>query len=202
MLTMEESQESISSPSTVSSNHQSPQSLTYPKIVLQENINMVLILSKILLNILSQNKNLPNYFGKIKENKDFHFTIMKQPSISLFDYLKRILTFIKLDFSTLIIAMIYIDRICKEKVFLNEFNIHRILVIAIYIAYTYNEDQTFDNDYLSLVSGINKEEMVTLEEDFLELIEFKLFVKEQLYEQYKERVLNDYFNDNNYYLGY
>ena len=202
MLTMEESQESISSPSTVSSNHQSPQSLTYPKIVLQENINMVLILSKILLNILSQNKNLPNYFGKIKENKDFHFTIMKQPSISLFDYLKRILTFIKLDFSTLIIAMIYIDRICKEKVFLNEFNIHRILVIAIYIAYTYNEDQTFDNDYLSLVSGINKEEMVTLEEDFLELIEFKLFVKEQLYEQYKERVLNDFFNDNNYYLGY
>ena len=52
---------------------------------------------------------------------------------------------------------------------------------------------------LSLVSGINKEEMVTLEEDFLELIEFKLFVNDQLYEQYKDRVLNDYFNNNNYY---
>ena len=199
MLTMEESQESVSSPSTVSSNHQSPQSLIHPKIVLQDNINIVSILSKTLLKILSQNKGLHNYYIKIKENKDFHFTIMKQPSISLFDYLKRILTFIKFDFSTLIIAMIYIDRICKEKVFLNEFNIHRILVIAIYIAYTYNEDQTFDNDYLSLVSGINKEEMVTLEEDFLELIEFKLFVNDQLYEQYKDRVLNDFFNDNNYY---
>ena len=195
---MEESQESISSPSTVSSNNTSPQSLIHPKFSLEENINIVLLLSKSLLKILSQNKNLPNYYIKIKESKDFHFTIIKQPSISLFDYLKRILTFIKLDFSTLIIAMIYIDRICREKVFLNEFNIHRIMVIAVYIAYAYNEDQTFDNEYLSLVSGINKEEMVTLEEDFLELIEFKLFVNEQLYEQYKEHVLYDFFNDKNY----
>ena len=113
MLTMEESQESVSSPSTVSSNHQSPQSLIHPKIVLQDNINIFSILSKTLLKILSQNKGLPNYYIKIKQNKDFHFTIIKQPSISLFDYLKRILTFIIFDFSTLIIAMIYIDRICK-----------------------------------------------------------------------------------------
>ena len=90
--------------------------------------------------------------------------------------------------------MIYIDRVCKKKVFLNEFNIHRIMIIAIYIAYTYNEDIIYDNNYLSLVSGMSKNEIVTLEEDFLELIEFNLFVTDEIYEQYKNCVLNDYFS--------
>ena len=149
MLTVEELQENLSSPSTVSSNHGSPKSISQSKNSIQEKINIDLIFAKSLLKILAENKKSPDYYTKIKSNKDFHFTILIQPAIPLLDYLRRILYFLKLDFSTLIIAMIYIDRICQEKVFLNEFNIHRIMVIAIYIAYTYNEDKTYDNNYLS-----------------------------------------------------
>ena len=194
MLTVEDLQENFSSPSTVSSNHGSPKSLSLPKNGIQEPINIGLIFVKSLLKILSENKQSPDYYSKIKKSQDFHFTILIQPAIPLLDYLRRILNFLKLDFSTLIIALIYIDRICREKVFLNEFNIHRIMVIAIYIAYTYNEDKTYDNNYLSLVSGMNKNEMVTLEEDFLELIEFKLFVDDELYNQYKDCIFKEYFN--------
>ena len=194
MLTVEELQENLSSPSTVSSNHGSPKSISQSKNSIQEKINIDLIFAKSLLKILAENKKSPDYYTKIKSNKDFHFTILIQPAIPLLDYLRRILYFLKLDFSTLIIAMIYIDRICQEKVFLNEFNIHRIMVIAIYIAYTYNEDKTYDNNYLSLVSGMNKNEIVTLEEDFLELIEFKLFVSDVLYNKYKDCVLKEYYN--------
>ena len=194
MLTVEDLQENFSSPSTVSSNHGSPKSLSQPKNGIQEPINIGLIFVKSLLKILSENKQSPDYYSKIKKSQDFHFTILIQPAIPLLDYLRRILNFLKLDFSTLIIALIYIDRICREKVFLNEFNIHRIMIIAIYIAYTYNEDKTYDNNYLSLVSGMNKNEMVTLEEDFLELIEFKLFVDDELYNQYKDCIFKEYFN--------
>ena len=194
MLTVEDLQENFSSPSTVSSNHGSPKSLSQPKNGIQEPINIGLIFVKSLLKILSENKQSPDYYSKIKKSQDFHFTILIQPAIPLLDYLRRILNFLKLDFSTLIIALIYIDRICREKVFLNEFNIHRIMVIAIYIAYTYNEDKTYDNNYLSLVSGMNKNEMVILEEDFLELIEFKLFVDDELYNQYKDCIFKEYFN--------
>ena len=194
MLTVEDLQENFSSPSTVSSNHGSPKSLSLPKNGIQEPINIGLIFVKSLLKILSENKQSPDYYSKIKKSQDFHFTILIQPAIPLLDYLRRILNFLKLDFSTLIIALIYIDRICREKVFLNEYNIHRIMVIAIYIAYTYNEDKTYDNNYLSLVSGMNKNEIVTLEEDFLELIEFKLFVDDELYNQYKDCIFKEYFN--------
>ena len=186
MLTIDESQEKYSSPSTESSRNSSPQIIIKPKISIKESINIDIILVESLLQILFENKKSPDYFKKIKENKDLHFTLMIPPAISLLDYLKRILCFIKLDISTIIIAMIYIDRICKEKVFLNEYNIHRIMLIAIYMAYIYNEDRVFDNNYLALVSGLKKEEMVTLEEDFLDLIEFNLFVSEDTFEKYKK----------------
>ena len=194
MLTVDESQENFSSPSTVSSNQGSPKSILPSKASIPDNINIDFIFVKSLLKILSENKKLPDYYTRIKSNKDFHFTIFIKPAIPLLDYLRRILTFLKLDFSTLIIAMIYIDRICREKVFLNEFNVHRIMVISIYIAYIYNEDKTYDNNYLSLVSGMSKNEIVTLEEDFLELIEFKLFINDSLFNQYKDCVLRDYLN--------
>ena len=194
MLTVEESQENFSSPSTVSSYHGSPNSQLQTKNSIQNELNIDFIFAKSLLNILSVNKKSPYYYEKIKSNKDFHFTVLMQPGLSLLNYLRRILHFLKLDFSTLIIAMIYIDRICKEKVFLNEFNIHRIMIIAIYIAYSYNEDKTYDNNYLSLVSGMSKNEILTLEEDFLELIEFKLFVNDEVYHLYKEYIFKEFFN--------
>ena len=194
MLTVEESQENFSSPSTVSSYHGSPNSQLQTKNSIQNELNIDFIFAKSLLNILSVNKKSPDYYEKIKSNKDFHFTVLMQPGLSLLNYLRRILHFLKLDFSTLIIAMIYIDRICKEKVFLNEFNIHRIMIIAIYIAYSYNQDKTYDNNYLSLVSGMSKNEILTLEEDFLELIEFKLFVNDEVYHQYKEYIFKEFFN--------
>ena len=193
MLSSEETQENFSSPSTVSSYHESPNSKSQQKNSIRNELNIDFIFAKSLLNILSENKKFPDYYERIKANKDYHFTILMQPGLPLLDYLRRILHFLKLDFSTLIIAMIYIDRICKEKVFLNEFNIHRIMIIAIYMAYTYNEDKTYDNNYLSLVSGMSKDEIITLEEDFLELIEFKLFVNDEVYKQYKDYILREYF---------
>ena len=174
----EEVSATSSSPNTPKKKGKNPNSLipiNHPEI----------IFSKILLHILAENKKSKDYYKKIESNKDGHFTFKMVPSISLLDYLRRILKYLRIEFSTLIIAMIYIDRICKEKVFLNEYNVHRIMIIAIYIAYIYNEDCTFDIKYLSLVSGLNKNEVLLLEEEFLELIEFNLFVNEKTFGQYK-----------------
>ena len=65
------------------------------------------------------------------------------------------------------------------------------MLISIYMAYTYNEDCIYDNKYLALVSGLSKSEMILLEEDFLDLIEFKLYVSEGIYEQYKKYFFRD-----------
>ena len=183
-------EKSYSPSSTISSNYQSPIKIqtTKNKISIANN-QPDLVFAKILLHILSENKKSNDYFKKMNSNQDGHFTFKMKPNISLLDYLRRILKYLKIEYSTLIIAMIYIDRICKEKVFLNEYNIHRIMLISIYIAYTYNEDCIYDNKYLALVSGLSRGEMVLLEEDFLDLIDFKLFVSDEIFEQYKKYFL-------------
>ena len=187
-------EETNSPSSTISSDYQSPIKTKTKKNQIDVNIsnfNPDIVFVKTLLLILEKNKKSKDYFTKINLNKDGHLTFKMKPGISLLDYLRRILKFIKIEYSTLIIAMIYIDRICKEKVFLNEFNIHRIMLISIYMAYTYNEDCIYDNKYLALVSGLSKSEMVSLEEDFLNLIEFKLFVRDEIFEEYKKYFFRD-----------
>ena len=188
---MSSEQSTNSSYSNVSSDYQSPKN----DIPSKSNNSLLpsnpeVIYAETLQYILFRNKSSNNYYEKIVLNKDGHFTYKLIPPISLLNYLRRIIKFLNLEFSTLIISMIYIDRICKEKVYLNEFNIHRIMIIAIYVAYIYNEDCIHDNNYLALVSGIKKEEMVLLENEFLELIEFKLFVSNETYDEYKQ-----YFNE-------
>ena len=194
-------EEKSSPSSTISSNYQSPKNTNSSKNKLSKvniaNNHPDLIFAKILLHILSENKKSKDYHKKINSNQDGHFTFKMKPGISLLDYLRRIIKYLKIEYSTLIIAMIYIDRICKEKVFLNEYNIHRIMLISIYIAYTYNEDCTYDNKYLALVSGLSKTEMVALEEDFLDLIDFKLFVTEEIFEQYKKYFYRDLLDNTN-----
>ena len=191
-------EESNSPASTISSDCQSPvkAAKTKNKISIVNN-QPDLVFAKILLHILSENKKSNDYLKKINSNQDGHFTFKMKPGISLLSYLTRILKYLKIEYSTLIIAMIYIDRICKEKVFLNEFNIHRVMLISIYMAYTYNEDCIYDNKYLSLVSGLSKSEMLLLEEDFLDLIDFNLFVSEEIFEQYKKYFYRDILDDNN-----
>jgi len=190
--------ESTSPSSTRSSNYRSPDGTHSTK----NKVNIAKMhpdktFAKILLHILSENKKSKDYYKKINSNQDGHFTFKMKPGISLLDYLARILKYLKIEYSTLIIAMIYIDRICKEKVFLNEFNIHRVMLISIYMAYTYNEDCIYDNKYLALVSGLSKSEMLSLEEDFLDLIDFRLFVSEEIFEQYKKYFFRDILDNNN-----
>ena len=190
-MTNQVASSTYTSTSNISSNYQSPKNDSSKNNIISPSIQPDIIYAKILLHILSENKKSNDYFKKIESNEDGHFTYKVKPPITLFDYLRRIIKYLNLEISTLIISMIYIDRICKEKVFINEYNIHRIMLISIYIAYTYNEDCIHDNNYLALVSGISKKEMVLLENEFLELIDFRLFVSNDIFDEYKKYFFRD-----------
>ena len=156
---------------------------------LSQGLNPGIAYTNILLHILNENEKLPDYNERIEHSIDGHFKRDKKQQISLLDYLKRILKYINIETSTLIVSLIYIDRICKEKVFLNEFNIHRIMFISIIMAYLYNEDETEDEEDLAMIGGVSLEEMILLEHDFIDLIDFNFFVDDKIYEQYKSKFL-------------
>ena len=139
-------------------------------------------ISDTLTSIILNNKKNKN--GK-KDNSPFVHE--HAPKISIFDYLLRIQKYSNIENSTFIIALIYIDRICeKKKIILTKYNIHRILFTSILIATKYNEDIIYDNLFYSKIAGVTIKELLILENYFLNIIDFDLFVSEDIYQKYSE----------------
>ena len=141
--------------------------------------------------VLEENRKLQNYSDKIMSQKNLSFYSNYIPSISTKNYLFRIVNYTEIEDNTIIIALIYIDRICEiAKIMLNPYNIHKIIFTAILLAIKYNEDIIFNFEYYSKVAGISIKEMQILERDFSILIRFKFFVSKEYFEKYKKYIDN------------
>jgi hypothetical protein len=107
------------------------------------------------------------------------------PAISIKNFFERIVKYTKIENSTLILILVYIDRLCdKQKFRLNYFNIHKIIISTMIIAIKYNEDEYFDQNFYSKVGGITIKELQKLEHSILTLLNFDLFVNETLFNKY------------------
>ena len=142
---------------------------------------LIEIISSTLQTIIKDNKNQKN------SQKEFDkiFSHSRDPEISLYDYLSRIHQYSLINDSTLIISLIYIDRICKNKgVKLTKNNIHRILFSSILTSIKFNEDKIYTNSFYAKIAGISVKELIKLESAFLNLIDFKLFISDEIYNIY------------------
>lgn len=109
------------------------------------------------------------------------------PKISIFDYLLRIQKYSEIENSTLIIALIYLDRILiKKEIKLSKYNIHRLLFTSILISIKYNHDCINKIIYYSKIGGVQIKELIILEKEFLKIIDFELFVSDEMYKKYYE----------------
>lgn len=74
----------------------------------------------------------------------------------------------------------------KKGIILTKYNIHRLLFTSILIATKYNEDIIYDNLFYSKIAGITIKELLILENSFLEIIDFDLYVSNDIYKKYSE----------------
>ena len=82
----------------------------------------------------------------------------------------------------LISALIYIDRMIKVASFqITSFEIHRVLATACILSIKYNCDEFYDNVYYAYVAGISLKEFNEIEEEFLCILEYNLFIHEDQY---------------------
>jgi hypothetical protein len=144
--------------------------------------NLLKEISDTLTSIIQNNKK-----NKHARNDNSPFVHEHAPKLSIFDYLLRIQKYSNIENSTFIIALIYIDRICQKKgIILTKYNIHRILFTSILIAIKYNEDIIYDNLFYSKVAGVTTKELLVLENSFLDIIDFDLYVSNDIYKKYSE----------------
>ena len=91
--------------------------------------------------------------------------------------------------STIIIALIYIDKICENSnVQLTMENIHRLILTCVVVSIKYNEDDYYSNEYYAKVGGITLKELNQLEHNMLELLNFDVFVDDDVYESYENQI--------------
>jgi hypothetical protein len=128
------------------------------------------------------NENLKN--NEINNSENDIFTIKSLPKLSISDYLNRIILYSNIEENTLISALIYIHIISKIKP-ITKYNIHKILFTSILISLKFNEDGIYKNNYYSEIAGVSTEELLILENEFLKLIKYKLFISEKTFDSYK-----------------
>ena len=146
-------------------------------------------ISSLLNSVIEENKNLKNYREKISQQKKLIFYLEDIPLISIKDYLNRIQSITKVEDNTLILSLIYIDKICeKTSIILSEYNIHKILFTSILVAIKFNEDLYYKNKDYAKVAGVSTKELNKMEREFLRLIKFETYVNKQIFDKYKKYV--------------
>ena len=193
--------------STFTTNHESPKNNENIKNINQneeeeivfdyyyENKNSVSYnISVTLMQLISENMQKDSYKEKLNKQKKQIFTSKTIPKISVSDYLLRITKYANVSDEILIIALIYLDKLCKKnKIMLNSYNVHRLLFISILISIKMNSDKIYKNIYYSKISGINPKELCLMEYEFMHLSGFMLNIKKEIYEKYKSFLIKNLY---------
>ena len=150
-------------------------------------IDILEIISDLFNNICEENKDKKN-----NENPLIKPFINKTiPSITIKDYLFRLIKYSQINTSTIIMILIYIDKICNSNHFLlTYYNIHKLILASLVMAIKYNEDQYYSMEFYSKLGGVTVEKLKIMESTFLLLIQYNLFIKDIVYEQYYNNLMN------------
>lgn len=126
------------------------------------------------------------------------FTTKSSPSISIKDYLLRLIQLSKMEESTMILILIYIDRINNyNNIQLTYRNIFKIILASTLVAIKFNEDAHYSLEVYAKIGGVPPSELEDLEFHFLILIKFALNVEKSLYDKYSES-LTSFQDDEDY----
>jgi hypothetical protein len=148
------------------------------KISILKSNKLESIISEILTEISSQNT-------EVEFNPEDPFSRQNPSKVTLQYFFGRIRRYSQIEKSTLIIILIYIDRVCiTSGIILNPHNIHRLILGCLILAIKYNEDVYYNNEYYAKIGGVPLDEINTLEYKSFELIDQNLFISDDIFEKY------------------
>lgn len=107
------------------------------------------------------------------------------PKISLEDYIKRIYKYTKMNISSLIISVIYIDKFCENyKYILSYNNIYRLLLVSILVSIKFNEDFVVTGNTYAKIAGVSCADLNFLEYNLCTAMDFNFNIENDYYQQY------------------
>jgi hypothetical protein len=155
------------------------------------NLDLIKVISDILTTIIEENEKLPNIKQIVLNQKKMCFNEIAIPNVLIYDYLKRIQEYTFIERNTLILSLIYIDRLCNlGQITLTHYNVHRILFGAILISIKYNEDTFYGNNYYAEIAGVKLNELNSIEYNFILLCNYQMFVSDETFKQYNDYLIS------------
>ena len=196
-----------SNQSTLSSSSSSI-TLSYTQLTEKE-IKIICSLCKIINETFDKNLKKIKHFPfskKIKKDKFFSLYI---PTISIYDYIYRIIKFTQINISTLIISYVQLNNYLKKtNNYLCINNFYNLFITSCLINAKYYEDNYCPLSFFAKVGGITTEELELFEFEFCNKLNFSFYMSEDLYIKYYNllssikcsgNVLDSEINKNNNY---
>ena len=136
--------------------------------------------------------------GTLSTNASFSSEIEHCCNLDKYDFEDFIVLCYKalqLNENLIILAMMYLDKILANKFVVSDKNIHKIFFLCIMEAQKFYEDVNFNNKDYAKLCGISHEELLELELEFMDLIDYKFSIPDDEFFTYKKG-LKKIFNTN------
>ena len=159
---------------------------------------IIIILSKIIGTVIEKSVKY-HEVNKSKEKKDTNFCSKEIPNITITNYILRLTKKINIEPSTLILGIIYFDKICnKGNIILSFLNVYRLILISLVLAIKFNEEYFETNEFYSKIGGLSNKSFNKLEIAVLKILNYKLYIKKDIYDNYINHISN--FIESNLYV--
>lgn len=143
----------------------------------KEMIHNINLFDKVIKNILNNNLYLNKNFTNKQEFNLKNFSIKK--------YVSKIVLNTRIETSTLILSMYYIDKLIDKKFNLNINNIHVVILVTLIIGTKINQDINLNFNYYSNIGSFSNDIIKFYEIIILEKLEYKLIINLNEYNCYK-----------------
>ena len=114
----------------------------------------------------------------------------KEDNCTLTDYFYFWIDKLNFDENLLLLAMMNIDKLLSKEFILTEDNVKNVLFTCMVITQKNYEDINYtDKDYAKILN-VSAEELLKMELDFLEYINFSLYISQEEFDEYKLKIYN------------
>lgn len=108
-------------------------------------------------------------------------------SKSIEDLISKLFDELEMEKNTLILSYFSMKKLLrKNKNYLSLKNFEKIFLTSCYINSKFNEDLIYGTENYSKICELTKDELIFLENEYCEMIDFELFVNEELFEEYSK----------------
>ena len=109
-------------------------------------------------------------------------------------YINHLIRHVSTSPATMVISLIYTERLLERLgeetgayLFTSQ-NSHRIILTAFLLAHKFTTDARISQKYFAQSGGVTKEELQTLETEFLKTVDWNLSVSEEIFDMYLHAV--------------